>query len=177
MPDCGGFFKRAGKKQAGLYCQKAGSPPRFPPPSVSALIPVSQCTVMPILPVSASSQYILPFADVAQSIGVHESTVSRAVKDKYLQCDRGVYFRPAAPAIPMPSRYFATVRREIRTPSPCSSSVSSLSLRGFVLSSRSINARRRCLTLSAETASVPPLLLSFKERSKEDCRGTSSADE
>ena len=33
----------------------------------------------------------LRMADVAQSIGVHESTVSRAVKDKYLQCDRGVY--------------------------------------------------------------------------------------
>lgn len=33
----------------------------------------------------------LRMADVAQSIGVHESTVSRAVKDKYLQCDRGVF--------------------------------------------------------------------------------------
>lgn len=33
----------------------------------------------------------LRMADVAQSMGVHESTVSRAVKDKYLQCDRGVF--------------------------------------------------------------------------------------
>lgn len=33
----------------------------------------------------------LRMADVAQSLGVHESTVSRAVKEKYLQCDRGVF--------------------------------------------------------------------------------------
>ena len=33
----------------------------------------------------------LRMADVAQSMGVHESTVSRAVKDKYLQCDKGVF--------------------------------------------------------------------------------------
>lgn len=30
-------------------------------------------------------------SDVASEIGVHESTVSRAIKDKYLQCARGVY--------------------------------------------------------------------------------------
>ncbi len=30
-------------------------------------------------------------SDVAAEIGVHESTVSRAIKDKYLQCARGVY--------------------------------------------------------------------------------------
>lgn len=29
--------------------------------------------------------------DAARELGLHESTVSRAVKDKYLQCDRGIY--------------------------------------------------------------------------------------
>lgn len=29
--------------------------------------------------------------DAARDLDVHESTVSRAVKDKYLQCDRGIY--------------------------------------------------------------------------------------
>ena len=33
----------------------------------------------------------LKLADVADVIGVHESTVSRAVKDKYLQCSWGVF--------------------------------------------------------------------------------------
>lgn len=33
----------------------------------------------------------LTMGEVARSIGVHESTISRTVKDKYLQCDRGVY--------------------------------------------------------------------------------------
>ena len=33
----------------------------------------------------------LALADVAQRMGVHESTVSRAVKDKYIQCSQGVY--------------------------------------------------------------------------------------
>ncbi len=33
----------------------------------------------------------LKLADVAAVIGIHESTVSRAVKDKYLQCSWGVY--------------------------------------------------------------------------------------
>lgn len=37
--------------------------------------------------------HLLPLAlsDVAEVVGVHESTVSRAVKDKYLQCDKGLY--------------------------------------------------------------------------------------
>lgn len=30
-------------------------------------------------------------ADVAQELGVHESTVSRTIREKYLQCARGVY--------------------------------------------------------------------------------------
>ena len=30
-------------------------------------------------------------ADIAQKVGVHESTVSRTVRDKYLQCASGVY--------------------------------------------------------------------------------------
>lgn len=33
----------------------------------------------------------LSLADVAERIGVHESTVSRATKDKYIQCSMGVY--------------------------------------------------------------------------------------
>lgn len=33
----------------------------------------------------------LSLSDVAQIVGIHESTVSRAVRDKYLQCSMGVY--------------------------------------------------------------------------------------
>ena len=33
----------------------------------------------------------LRLSDVAETMGVHESTVSRAIRDKYLQCDRGVF--------------------------------------------------------------------------------------
>ena len=33
----------------------------------------------------------MSLADVAARLGVHESTVSRAVKDKYIQCSQGVY--------------------------------------------------------------------------------------
>ncbi|MGN0136488.1 RNA polymerase factor sigma-54 [Anaerotignum sp.] len=33
----------------------------------------------------------LRMADVAEKLEIHESTVSRAVKEKYLQCDRGVF--------------------------------------------------------------------------------------
>lgn len=33
----------------------------------------------------------MSLADIAERVGVHESTVSRAVKDKYLQCSKGVY--------------------------------------------------------------------------------------
>ena len=33
----------------------------------------------------------MSLADVAERVGVHESTVSRAVREKYLQCDKGVY--------------------------------------------------------------------------------------
>ena len=33
----------------------------------------------------------LKLADVAEMVGIHESTVSRAVKDKYLQCSWGVF--------------------------------------------------------------------------------------
>lgn len=33
----------------------------------------------------------LRMADIAAELGVHESTVSRAVKEKYLQCERGVF--------------------------------------------------------------------------------------
>ena len=33
----------------------------------------------------------LTLADVARELGIHESTVSRAVKDKYLQCSQGLY--------------------------------------------------------------------------------------
>ena len=33
----------------------------------------------------------MSLADVAQRLEVHESTVSRAIRDKYLQCSMGVY--------------------------------------------------------------------------------------
>ena len=33
----------------------------------------------------------MSLADIAQRVGVHESTVSRTVKDKYIQCSSGVY--------------------------------------------------------------------------------------
>lgn len=33
----------------------------------------------------------LKLADVAEDVGIHESTVSRAVKDKYLQCSWGIF--------------------------------------------------------------------------------------
>lgn len=33
----------------------------------------------------------LRMTDVAEGLGIHESTVSRAVKEKYLQCERGVF--------------------------------------------------------------------------------------
>jgi RNA polymerase sigma-54 factor len=33
----------------------------------------------------------MTLADVAERVGVHESTVSRAIKDKYIQCAGGVY--------------------------------------------------------------------------------------
>ena len=33
----------------------------------------------------------LRLADVAEELGIHASTVSRAVQEKYLQCDRGVF--------------------------------------------------------------------------------------
>ena len=33
----------------------------------------------------------LRMADVAETLGVHESTISRTVREKYLQCSQGVY--------------------------------------------------------------------------------------
>ena len=33
----------------------------------------------------------LRLSDVAEELGLHESTVSRAVREKYLQCGRGAY--------------------------------------------------------------------------------------
>lgn len=39
---------------------------------------------------------VLHMAEIARELGVHESTISRAVREKYLQCHRGVY----------PLRYF-----------------------------------------------------------------------
>ena len=37
----------------------------------------------------------LRMADVAEELGIHESTVSRAVKGKYLQCERGIFLLDA----------------------------------------------------------------------------------
>lgn len=41
----------------------------------------------------AGEAYLRPLrmADVADAVGIHESTVSRAVREKYLQCRQGVY--------------------------------------------------------------------------------------
>ena len=33
----------------------------------------------------------LPMATVAEKVGVHVATISRAVSDKYMQCPRGIY--------------------------------------------------------------------------------------
>ena len=33
----------------------------------------------------------LRLVDIAEQLDIHESTVSRAVKEKYLQCERGVF--------------------------------------------------------------------------------------
>ena len=40
--------------------------------------------------------YFMRMREIAEMVGMHESTVSRAVRDKYLQCAHGVY----------PLRYF-----------------------------------------------------------------------
>lgn len=61
----------------------------------------------------------LRMTDVAQAIGVHESTVSRAVKDKYLQCDRGVFplgafFSKALAAEGEASVSAASIRQRLR---------------------------------------------------------------
>ena len=37
----------------------------------------------------------LRMMDVAEELGIHESTVSRAVKGKYLQCERGIFLLDA----------------------------------------------------------------------------------
>ena len=44
-----------------------------------------------LFPQGAGHLVPLSLADVAERIGVHESTVSRAVKEKYIQCSMGVY--------------------------------------------------------------------------------------
>lgn len=44
--------------------------------------------------------------DVAEDLGLHESTISRAIREKYLQCSRGVY----------PMNYFFTRRATAQTP-------------------------------------------------------------
>ena len=55
----------------------------------------------------------LSLADVADRLGVHESTVSRAVKDKYIQCSMGVY-----PLSYFFSRSLGTPRQEGESSSP-----------------------------------------------------------
>ncbi|MCI8526913.1 MAG: RNA polymerase factor sigma-54 [Oscillospiraceae bacterium] len=54
----------------------------------------------------------MSLADVADRLGVHESTVSRAVKEKYIQCSMGVY----------PLSYFFS--RSLGSPSPSGESSS-----------------------------------------------------
>lgn len=59
----------------------------------STLMACAECILVPgvLFPQGARHLVPLSLADVAERIGVHESTVSRAVKEKYIQCSMGVY--------------------------------------------------------------------------------------
>ena len=58
----------------------------------STLMSCAECILdLPGLFPQGRAITIFVLADVAERIGVHESTVSRAVKDKYIQCSMGVY--------------------------------------------------------------------------------------
>ena len=37
------------------------------------------------------AQQLRALVDIAEELGIHESTVSRAVRNKYLQCSQGIY--------------------------------------------------------------------------------------
>ncbi|HIR31924.1 MAG TPA: RNA polymerase factor sigma-54 [Candidatus Faecousia faecavium] len=60
----------------------------------------------------------LRMADIAQSLGIHESTVSRAVREKYLQCSMGIfpmsYFFSRSSAAPELSGSGAAARTRLR---------------------------------------------------------------
>ena len=68
----------------------------------------------------------MSLADVAQRVGVHESTVSRAIREKYLQCRQGVYpmgaffsRRLGEGDGPSPDEAKALLRRLIAEEDPC----------------------------------------------------------
>lgn len=66
---------------------------------------------------------VMSLADVASDMGVHMSTVSRAVKDKYLQCSMGVF----------PLSYFF-VRSAIRRQSDLEATISTDSMKAMIRS-------------------------------------------
>lgn len=60
----------------------------------STLMKIAECIIQLQKPFfEQKNEGLLPMQlyDVAQKIGVHESTVSRAIKEKYLQCCRGIF--------------------------------------------------------------------------------------
>lgn len=89
----------------------------------------------------------LTMKDAAQALDLHESTVSRAVKDKYLQCQRGVYplsyffSRPVGTQTVSPEAVKELLRELIRNESaPLSDQklCEALSLRGHTISRRTV---------------------------------------
>lgn len=75
----------------------------------STLLDCAQCILRrqePFFRRGAGHLAPMSLADVAGELGIHESTVSRAVRDKYLQCSMGVY----------PLSYFFS--RSLGNPSP-----------------------------------------------------------
>lgn len=59
----------------------------------------------------ASALKPMTLADVAEDLGIHESTVSRAVKQKYLQCSYGIF--PLSYFFPKASPALSRSRRDI----------------------------------------------------------------
>lgn len=57
------------------------------------LLSCASCLVQEQQDFFLKGSYLKPLSlqDISQKLGIHESTVSRAIKGKYLQCDRGTY--------------------------------------------------------------------------------------
>ena len=57
------------------------------------LLSCASCLVQEQQDFFLKGSYLKPLSlqDISQKLGIHESTVSRAIKEKYLQCDRGTY--------------------------------------------------------------------------------------